>query len=186
MNGTQYYTIIDLPIDVTNSISNTTQHSSSQARPFCALRNNPLLSPAQINSSTTLLPFQPFLGGNVSVPGSGSGSGSGSGVGTTTSTSSTPTSTRLSATAAGASTSVAAHSGGGLSGTKLAIVLGCVLGALALGLLALFSVLCCWRRCRSRNGSPRLLSPDDKTIESWRNRKNRHRSRNGLALNPPD
>ena len=74
MNGTQYYTIFDLPIDVTNSIPNGTQHSSSKARPICALRNNPLLPPAQIDSSTTPLPFQPFLGGNVSVSGPGSGS----------------------------------------------------------------------------------------------------------------
>jgi hypothetical protein len=178
MNGTQYYTIMDLPIDVTNSISSTTQHSSSKSRPLCALRNNPLLSPAQINSSTTPFPFQPYLDGNVIVSGSGSGSG--------TSTSSTPTSTRLSATAAAESTSAAAHSGGGLSGMNLAIVLGCVLGALALGLLTLVFVLCCRLRRRSRNGSPSLLSSDVEEIDSWRNHRNRHRSRNGLGLNPPE
>ena len=169
MNGTQYYTIIDLPIEVTNSISATTQQSSSNTRPICALRNNPILSPAQISSSTTPLPFQPFVGGNVSVLGSGYGSG--------TSTSSTP---------AAASTSAAAPSGGGLSGTNLAIVLGCVLGALALGLLALVFVLCCGLRQRNRNGSPSLLSPVAEKIGSWRNRENQRRSRNGLGLNPPD
>jgi hypothetical protein len=171
---------MDLPIDVTNSISSTTQHSSSKSRPLCALRNNPLLSPAQINSSTTRFPFQPFLDGNVIVSSSGSGSGSG------TSTSSTPTSTRLSATAAADSTSAAAHSGGGLSGMNLTIVLGCVLGALALGLLTVVFVLCCRLRRRSRSGSPRLLSSDVEEIDSWRNHRNRHRSRNGLGLNPPD
>jgi hypothetical protein len=171
---------MDLPIDVTNSISSTTRDSSSKARPLCALRNNPLLSPAQINSSTTPFPFQPFLNGSVNVSGSGSGSGSG------TSTSSTPTSTRLSATAAGASTSAVAHSGGGLSGTHLAIVLGCLLGALALGLLTLVLVLCCRLRRRSRNGSPRVLTSGVEEIGSWRNYRNRHRSRNGLGLNPPD
>jgi hypothetical protein len=78
LNGTQYYTIFDLPIEVTNSIPRDTQQSSSKARPFCTLRNNPLLSPAQTNSSVTTLPYQPYLGGNASVSGSGSNSNSGS------------------------------------------------------------------------------------------------------------
>ena len=76
MTGTQYYTIFDLPIDVTNSIPINTQYSSSKARPLCALRNNPLLSPSQTNSSVTPLPYQPFLGGNSSISGSKSGSSS--------------------------------------------------------------------------------------------------------------
>ena len=76
MNGTQYYTIFDLPIDVINSIPINTQYSSSKARPLCALRNNPLLSPSQTNSSVTPLPYQPFLGGNSSISGSNSASSS--------------------------------------------------------------------------------------------------------------
>jgi hypothetical protein len=55
-----------------------------------------------------------------------------------------------------------------------------VLGALALGLLVLVLLLCCRRRRHSRNGSPRLLSPDGEEIESWRGHKNRPRSRDGL------
>lgn len=97
-----------------------------------------------------------------------------------TSTSSTPIST-TSAAAAAVTNPAKGHSGGGLSGTNLAIILGCVLGALVLGLLALVLVLCCRRRRRnSRNSSPRLLSPDGDEIESWRHHKNRPQSREGL------
>lgn len=43
LNNTDYYTIFDLPISVTNSIDNST------ARPDCNALNNPMLTPAQIN-----------------------------------------------------------------------------------------------------------------------------------------
>ena len=64
LNGTNYYTIFDLPIEVTNTIPEIS--ADGPLRPACYLRNNPLLSPAQQNSSTTSLPYQPYLGGNVS------------------------------------------------------------------------------------------------------------------------
>lgn len=43
LNDTDYYTIFDLPISVTNSIDNST------VRPDCNALNNPMLTPAQIN-----------------------------------------------------------------------------------------------------------------------------------------
>lgn len=45
LNGTDYYTIFDLPISVTNSIDNST------SRPDCDAVNNPLLTPEQINAT---------------------------------------------------------------------------------------------------------------------------------------
>lgn len=45
LNDTNYYTIFDLPISVTNSIENST------ARPDCGPLENPLLLPDQINAS---------------------------------------------------------------------------------------------------------------------------------------
>lgn len=45
VNNTDYYTIFDLPISVTNSIDNST------ARPNCDALNNPLLTPEQINAT---------------------------------------------------------------------------------------------------------------------------------------
>ena len=180
MDGTDYYTTFDLPIAVTNSISTTTQRSSSKARPLCALRNNPLQS--QINTSTMPLPLQPSLGPNVSGTGSSSSSDSSSGSASGTST---PTSTRLSAPTAAAPTSEAAQSGGRLSGSNFAIVLGCGLGGLGLGLPTLVFVACYKRRWRSRNKSPRVLWPDAEKIGSWKNYKNQRKSRDGLRLNPP-
>lgn len=45
MNNTDYYTIFDLPISVTNSIDNSTD------RPDCDALSNPLLTPGQINAT---------------------------------------------------------------------------------------------------------------------------------------
>lgn len=45
MNGTDYYTIFDVPIAVTNSIDNAT------GRADCDALDNPLLTPAQLNAS---------------------------------------------------------------------------------------------------------------------------------------
>ena len=65
LNGSAYYTIFEVPIDVTNSIPNTTQRSSSGKRPLCAQLNNVLLPQDQVRLGTTPLPYQPFLGGEV-------------------------------------------------------------------------------------------------------------------------
>lgn len=45
MNDTDYYTIFDLPISVTNSIENST------SRPSCESLENPVLTPEQINAT---------------------------------------------------------------------------------------------------------------------------------------
>ncbi|CAK7226098.1 hypothetical protein SBRCBS47491_006113 [Sporothrix bragantina] len=52
LNGVDHYTIFDLPISVTNSISaNTSSSVGNQdgSRPSCAELENPLLSPDQVN-----------------------------------------------------------------------------------------------------------------------------------------
>lgn len=57
INGSDFYTITDLPIRVTNTIPLDTQLAGSQQRPRCDLRNNPLISfeerDAAINSPVT-------------------------------------------------------------------------------------------------------------------------------------
>ncbi|KAL1987621.1 hypothetical protein VTN96DRAFT_3221 [Rasamsonia emersonii] len=76
-NGTEYYTIFDLPISVTNSIPATS--SSGQVRADCALVENPLLDAAQIINSSDPLPGSPWIignsssstGGTLTSPGSG-------------------------------------------------------------------------------------------------------------------
>ncbi|KIV79437.1 hypothetical protein PV11_06999 [Exophiala sideris] len=50
---------------------------------------------------------------------------------------------------------------------NLAIILGTVLGALALGLLIL-ALLLCWKRRRASSPRHRGLFPDDDEVESWR------------------
>lgn len=45
LNNTDFYTIFDLPISVTNSIENST------ARPDCKSLNNPMMTPEQINAT---------------------------------------------------------------------------------------------------------------------------------------
>ncbi|KAL1963939.1 hypothetical protein VTN77DRAFT_7614 [Rasamsonia byssochlamydoides] len=71
-NGTDYYTVFDLPISVTNSIDAS---SSSGQRVDCALIENPLLDPAQIASSSDQLPGSPWIidnsTGTLTSPGSG-------------------------------------------------------------------------------------------------------------------
>lgn len=55
-NGTDYYTVFDLPISVTNSIS------ESSERVDCALLENKLLSVAEVEKSSDTLPGQPWVG----------------------------------------------------------------------------------------------------------------------------
>lgn len=93
-NGTDYYTIFDLPISTTNSIplspafsssapGSTTASNIATARPGCAALNNPLLSAASLAQSVDAPTVQPWIGGG----GVGAGGGSG-GAGSAGSTSS--------------------------------------------------------------------------------------------------
>jgi hypothetical protein len=83
-NGTDYYTVFDLPISVTNSISN----DSTTERVNCAEIENPVLNVSQIANSCDTLAGSPWITtnstpGSLTAPGSGGvstgGSGSGSG-----------------------------------------------------------------------------------------------------------
>ncbi|KAL5356486.1 hypothetical protein BJX96DRAFT_171658 [Aspergillus floccosus] len=59
-NGTDYYTVFDLPVSVTNSIED------SDDRVDCDLLENELLSPAVVAASNDSLPAHPWLPGNSS------------------------------------------------------------------------------------------------------------------------
>ncbi|KIY03588.1 uncharacterized protein Z520_00279 [Fonsecaea multimorphosa CBS 102226] len=69
INGTGYYTIFNLPIQVTNSIPNTTQLAASGTRPSCALRNNLLQNQTSQDVSVSPPSSQPYFGGALSVEG---------------------------------------------------------------------------------------------------------------------
>ncbi|KIW65544.1 hypothetical protein PV04_07798 [Phialophora macrospora] len=71
INGTGYYTIFNLPIQVTNSIPQLTQLASIGTRPLCSLRQNPLQNQTAQDASTSSPESQPYLGGTVSIGGSG-------------------------------------------------------------------------------------------------------------------
>ncbi|KAJ5512645.1 hypothetical protein N7463_002197 [Penicillium fimorum] len=60
-NGTDYYTVFDLPISVTNSIP------KSDDRIDCDLLENKLLSAAEIGESSDSLPGQPWVEGGAST-----------------------------------------------------------------------------------------------------------------------
>ncbi len=77
-----------------------------------------------------------------------------------------------------AATASASHNGGG-GNKNLPIILGCVLGALALGLFILALLLCFRRRSRHRNEATRAraLSPDDHEVESWKRPSGSYHSR---------
>ena len=77
-------------------------------------------------------------------------------------------------------TASASHSGNG-GNNNLPIILGCVLGALALGLFILAILLCCRRRSRRRKAAirARALSPDDHEVESWKHPTGNYHSRHG-------
>ena len=77
-------------------------------------------------------------------------------------------------------TASASHRGNG-GNNNLPIILGCVLGALALGLFILAILLCCRRRSRHRKEAirSRALSPDDHEVESWKQPSGSYHSRHG-------
>jgi hypothetical protein len=65
INGTEFYTITDLPIRVTNSIPEDTELAGSQVRPRCGLRNNPLLPFQDRDISIRPPPSQPYSGMSI-------------------------------------------------------------------------------------------------------------------------
>jgi hypothetical protein len=67
MNGTEAYTIFDLPIHVTNKISEQSN------RPSCDALNNPLLSQETLNASANS--FTRIPGTAIETSGKGSGLG---------------------------------------------------------------------------------------------------------------
>lgn len=74
IDGTDYYTIVDLPIRVTNSIPEDTELAGSQVRPRCDLRNNPLIPFNERNEAIRAPPSQPYLGGDFDGSNQGSNS----------------------------------------------------------------------------------------------------------------
>ncbi|KAJ5148671.1 hypothetical protein N7448_000249 [Penicillium atrosanguineum] len=71
-NGTDYYTVFDLPIAVTNSIP------KSSERVGCALLENKLLRESAIDESFDTLPGQPWVDSGVGTSSDSSSSGNGS------------------------------------------------------------------------------------------------------------
>jgi hypothetical protein len=107
------------------------------------------------------------------ISGSGSGSDSFSSSGATAA---------AAAETQGSDSASASSNGNGGGNNNLPIILGCVLGALALGLLILALLLCCKRRRRrSRKDSlsSRALSPESAEVESWRRPSGVYDSRHG-------
>lgn len=91
LNGTNYYTIFDLPISVTNDIPQEPSSQADSSNPIpgpagpndsriaCALLENPVQPyTEQVNSQHTPS-VQPYLGGPVVVSGTGTGGSSSSG-----------------------------------------------------------------------------------------------------------
>jgi hypothetical protein len=72
LNGTDMYTIFDLPTEVTNSIP------ANDSKPSCDLLNNPLLSEQALNASANVFTRIP---GSALDTSSGKGSASGSSLG---------------------------------------------------------------------------------------------------------
>ncbi|GAD92046.1 conserved hypothetical protein [Paecilomyces variotii No. 5] len=75
LNGTEFYTVFDLPISVTNEIPEKSNGGGERVE--CPFLENVLLPPEEIERGTDALPAQPFLGGGVSISGTGTGPSSG-------------------------------------------------------------------------------------------------------------
>lgn len=73
-NGTDYYTVFQLPISVTNSIS------ESDERVDCALLENDLLSMEEVDKSSDSLPGQPWVEGVSTTESSASPTQTGMGI----------------------------------------------------------------------------------------------------------
>ncbi|ETI25968.1 hypothetical protein G647_02745 [Cladophialophora carrionii CBS 160.54] len=91
INGTGYYTIFNLPIQVTNSIPQLTQLATIGTRPLCSLRQNPLQNQTAQDASTFSPASQPYLGGTVSIGGSSQSGSSTTTASATASTTASPT-----------------------------------------------------------------------------------------------
>jgi len=91
LNGSNYYTIFDLPISVTNAIPAAPQSSDASsdanigpfgangARIACAALENPVLDYQSQLDSTHTPAVQPYLGGPVSIAGANQGGSGGHG-----------------------------------------------------------------------------------------------------------
>jgi hypothetical protein len=73
-NGTDYYTVFQLPISVTNSIS------ESDERVDCVLLENEVLSVADVDESSDSLPGQPWVEGASTTDSSASPTQTGMGL----------------------------------------------------------------------------------------------------------
>lgn len=73
LNGTNYYTIFNLPISISNSISEKSDSTFESVRPECGVLNNPLLSdPSNASSDVISIPY--LNGGGVdNFPSNGMG-----------------------------------------------------------------------------------------------------------------
>lgn len=58
-NGTEYFTVFDLPISVANGIENRGNRTD------CGMLENERLSSSKVNASVSELPSQPWIGGDV-------------------------------------------------------------------------------------------------------------------------
>lgn len=70
-NGTEYFTVFDLPISVTNGIED------KDNRTDCAMLENKRISSSDVNASVSELPSQPWIGGDAKS-GVSDGTGEGS------------------------------------------------------------------------------------------------------------
>ena len=86
LNGSDFYTVFDLPISVSNSINSEASvggtpspgpTNSTGGRLDCQALENQLLSPEAVNASIQAPAIQPYLGGPIVVSSSGTNSGSG-------------------------------------------------------------------------------------------------------------
>jgi hypothetical protein len=96
INDTGYHTIFNLPIEVTNTISQRTQLSQQGNRVSCVSLMNPLQNSTKQILSQYGPAYQPFLNGNTNFEGNDQGSGddSGSAGGTVTVTAGGPVATK--------------------------------------------------------------------------------------------
>lgn len=81
LDGEDFYTIVDLPIRVTNSIPEDTELAGSQVRPRCDLRNNPLIPFDDRNRAIKAPASQPYLGDSFDGSNEGDGGSSNNGHG---------------------------------------------------------------------------------------------------------
>ncbi|KIW18782.1 hypothetical protein PV08_03071 [Exophiala spinifera] len=160
----------------TSSVSSSSESASSSEATALTTSSDAILStspessasPSSLPSSTLSLP--------ISTSTSSSSFSSSSVLRLSSSTESSHTPTALSPSALGTSSVLGATQETGASSPtssgsghdhNLEIILGTVLGALALGLFIL-AILLCWKHHRGQSPRHRALSPGDDEVETWR------------------